>query len=457
MTSDIYVEKLGNYHLVFDQSGQIFLPYSLWLNQLSADQVSTFAKRVDAIKRLVRFFKISGVDLARNIHEHGSLMSFDDARNIRNLCFLRADKLTASEEYIRKAYLKIPIHEIEKRKNLIVTRNSASLSAQYIAQFLDFFIKEFARSILPDTGLYSRMKEDTSKILQIICDIRTTNTNHSSEIRSYPLYRFYEIINAIVNKPNEVFVTKKARISQSFKRDQLLVLLAAEGLRRGEIGNLMLKDFIERDNKMYVRICNNLDGRERISTNTARAKNKASGRGVVNNVILLQAATQQVFNEYVESDRKRSIRRFGVKVVEATTGDSWLFANSRGPNALQTASAIDDAFRRAAIGLARLGLLDRASDDPYSFESEKYGCTPHWFRHSAACAFVHAYLKEHPSNKDSENLFALMRLRFGWTRTSEMPIRYAERALQEEANNLVEKVNENILSSVTVSYDQVMI
>ena len=454
MVSEIYISKLGKFHLVLDRNSQILLPYSHWLNQLSSDQVSTFAKRVDTIRRLSRFFQISGIDLVQNIIHHNRLMSLSDGRSVRNLCFLKQKKLKAGDQYIQKAYLNLPIHEIENRRNLIVTRNTASITAHYIGQFLEFFVAEFAESLLENRESCELLRENTEKLIEVVTDIRISSTKHSNEIRSYPLKRFSEIIAAIVNTPEQVFVTKNNRVSQTLKRDQLLTLLAAEGLRRGEIGNLMLKDLIKRDGRMYLRIKSNLDGRDRITTNTSRAKNKAAGRGVLDHHLLLQQTTQLVCENYIESERRQTIMRFGVNAVKSITGDSWLFANSRGASALKTTSLVDEAFLRAAIGLQKLGLLDRADYDPYVLEQKKYGCTAHWFRHSSACAFVHTFYLTEGNLVNSEKLFSLMRLRFGWARTSEMPMRYAERALHDETNKLVERLNDSILSVVKVAENE---
>lgn len=447
----IKFEKLGKFHLAVNPGdGQIFLPYSHWLNQLSSDQVSSRLKREDAVRKLVRFFEISGIDMVRNILSFNQLMSLQDGRALRNFCFLKADKLKASDQYLRKAYLNLPIADVEKRRNLIVMRNTARSTAIYIAQFLEFYVKEFGAAVVGDQERLQHLNVNTSILISEICSIRPSKTNHPNEIRSYPVDRFQEIVKTICNLPEKVFVTEKGRVSQTPKRDQLVVMLAAEGLRRGEIGNLMLTDFTERSGSLYVCIRDHLEARKEITSNTARAKNKASGRGIGEHQLKLSRATHRIYQDYLSGERLRSFRRFGVGAVRAETGESWLFANSRGSEVLKTASLVDETFKRTEIGLKKLGLLELAEHDPYGSDDSLYECTPHWFRHSSACLFVATFYESNDRQRSNEKLFALMRMRFGWTRTSEMPQRYADRALQDETNKLVDQMNAPFFSELNL-------
>jgi hypothetical protein len=126
-------------------------------------------------------------------------------------------------------------------------------------------------------------------------------------------------------------------------------------------------------------------------------------------------------------------------------------------------ASVTELFNKLGSRLAELGLLD-IGDDPYFQKQKQYDFYSYVLRHSAASFFLQQKCSEyaekagvaHPGDfKDvPDTVKDLMKLRFGWTITSNQPERYAARALSDNASVTMMEFNQQLLdAAATLKHD----
>ena len=119
----------------------------------------------------------------------------------------------------------------------------------------------------------------------------------------------------------------------------------------------------------------------------------------------------------------------------------FLFINEKGMQ-FASSTTVKDVFARAAISLEKMGIL-KIEDDPHMRSSknnvrDSYRFYAYVLRHSAASFFL-------AKNGLSDATVSSMKPRFGWSRNSKQPERYAERAYIDISNATLHMHMEELL------------
>jgi integrase len=218
-----------------------------------------------------------------------------------------------------------------------------------------------------------------------------------------------------------------------------MILLASEGVRPGAVGNVALADFkwAGKTAGGYVTIQDNTARRtKKVSTSTPVQKGAASNQNYNSEFTMpIWPTTAQAIQDYIDSERMAITTR-GLR----NRSEGFLFlADHGGP--IGDRGTISHVFRRAGKGLAKMGLLSKDPRDPY-LESESYDFHAYVLRHSSASLFFAT--KNQTVNADV--VTDLMRMRFGWTAKSAMPMLYSQRAMSNAASQTVDDFMESLLA-----------
>jgi integrase len=251
--------------------------------------------------------------------------------------------------------------------------------------------------------------------------------------------RYLQLIRELVVSPEIFFRTEGGKQSPTMMRDRAMVLLAAEGLRPGSLGNLTINDFKYKHGAVagYIDIRDNVAKRQASAgTRTPKAKGTRSTQiGYNSNItVKLWPFTCMAIKQYIDGERAEVLGR-----QLRNRSKSFLFVGDHGgPIADRTTIAV--VFSRLERRLRQSGLLNTADGDPYA-RGAHYDLTAYTLRHSAVTLF-YKVMAHKPGAKD------LMRQRFGWTANRKMPDRYANRAMSDAASVNMFEFHEELLQAL---------
>lgn len=398
-----------------------------------------------ALRVWVRFADAFGIDLAARALE-GRWLTEAEKKALRYLVFRPIEEIESmSDRSVKTIASAIKAEDPHERKDA-VEPNTALNQLVRIADFLVWFHEKVLEPRLPIVSVAS----DTLRQQVEVCatelkrGARATKSLHPHRIRSVPTERFLQIYSAVYLHTSDLLRTQNGKIGSNVLRDRAMILLACEGMRPGATGNVALADFkwAGKEAPGYVAIKDNTARRtKKLSTSTPVQKGAASNQNYNSEItITIWPTTAQAIQDYIDSER----------VIVTTRGlrnrsEGFLFlADHGGP--IGDRGTIANVFRCAGKGLAKMGLLSKDPRDPY-LHGETYDFYAYLLRHSSASLFYAT--KSQTMNADV--VMDLMRMRFGWSPVSDMPILYAQRAMSNAASLTVDDFIESLLAEAKVA------
>lgn len=425
--------------ILTDEEGHIHVPFSLYLND-KYNNPHTTASGARALRVLTRLVNAFDIDIASRALE-ARCLSEGEKKALIQLVYYPIEKIEAmSDQTVRKIASARKEQDPSRIKGT-VEQNTARKKLDQIANFLTWYHEKVLEPRMPlaspVTEALRRAYVSCAKELKSA--VGGTSMGHPHRIRSVPTHRLLEIYKVVWLKPEVVLQTESGKPGGNLMRDRAMLLLAAEGLRPGAIGNIALKDFKWLGGKEhgYIAINDNTSKRsKRVSTATPTQKGARSYQTYNSTyTIKIWPTTAQAIHDYIDGDR--------VKITGRTLknkSETFLFlAEHGGP--IGDRGTISTVFRRARIGLQRLRLLSKDEKDPY-LEGEEYDFTAYVLRHSAATFFCSIQMQE----KKETVVQDLLNMRFGWSRGSETSRRYTLRAMSDAANVTVEDFMESLIA-----------
>lgn len=306
-----------------------------------------------------------------------------------------------------------------------VRHNTAARRLEQIADFLKwYFVKVLSVRMPLESDMLSKLEASYTHCCDDLKDwIRSTNTSHPDQLRSLPVDRHLAVYRKVFLEPHEVFRAPSGERSSTLLRDRAIVLLGAEGLRPGAIGNIQLSDFAWKHSSSngQLALADNASKRGRPVTTATPVQKGIRSPGYRSAYVMdLWPTTCAAIEDY-----KRSERNAIVSKTLTNQSKGFLFlAEHGGPIGNRT--TISAVFSRARKALSAAGLLVKNSKEGQSSSGESYAFTCYTLRHSAASAY-------YEWNRDKKDVGALMKQRFGWNDDSQMPSLYAARAIRDAA------------------------
>ena len=346
-----------------------------------------------------------------------------------------SELLNAAQISLLDETLDADIAAIEEELKELSPTVTANKRLNHISQYIQFFREVFIDPNTRSSNVRQQLDVEYDKISsQLRKAIGGTKQGHHHDIRSVPTDKFLGIIEAVFTRPAELFLSESGKPSRTVLRDRAMVLLACEGLRPGTLGNISIADF--RPNSGHLVITDNRSKRsERITSGTPKLKMGAST--LVSNasetMIQIWPFTSRAIQEYVDCERTTVLMK-----RMRNKSEGFLFLNEKGES-IKHRSSITGLFNRLGQQLEVLGLLD-IGNDPYFTNQKTYDFYGYVLRHSAATF----YLSEKGTE---ERVKDQMKVRFGWTLTSNMPERYAARAISDQANVDLKEFNQRLLNA----------
>lgn len=420
------------------------VPFTLYLNS-KYDNPHTkiaVARCLRAFGRLVDAFDI---DFASRALESRCLNE-GEKKALYQLVFYPIEQIEAmSDRTVRMIGASHKVQDPSRIKGG-VEPNTAVKTLVQIAGFLKWYHNKVLDPRMPlaspVTEALRRAYESCVKELKHA--VAGTKSLHPHKIRSVPTQRFLEIYQALFLRAVEVLRTAEGKPGSNLMRDRAMILLAAEGIRPGAIGNIALADFKWPGGKErgYIVIRDNTARRsEPISTATPTQKGIRSRQGYSSEgTISIWPTTAQAIRQYIDGERQKITGR----TLRNRSAGFLFLAEHGGP--IRNRATISTVFKRAGIGLQRLGLLAKDEKDPY-LDGEEYDFCAYLLRHSAATLFYSNKAQE----MKGEVVEDLMKLRFGWAQKSDMPRVYAERAMSDAASLTVEDFMESLLAEANAA------
>lgn len=421
--------SVGQKSVVLDEFEKPLMPFSLFVNESANPHTQN--QRFSAVRILYAFMRAHDIELLERVVVDNGLLSDQEARNLRDLCYFEIEavesmgKRELREFFSAKKDIKIRGHQKS------VKQNTAAQRADYIAKFLLSYADSVTTTVLHGSAQAQvQLQRRAKKNAEDIGNIRTTDSNHHQEIISLPPSRFLEIIKWSLQKPHEIFGEKY------FHLNQALFHLACEGLRPGMMLNIFLRDFDDRKQVLFIE-----DHRDErvgpVSKKTGVMKGGVTDKrsSIQSFPIRLFPFTVRSLKAYIENARSNLAAKNGRNLSQG-----FLFLNNQGKPFASTTS-LENRFDEIGKNLERLGLLDSHYDT--LARGDKYPFYAYVMRHSAATFFMSEH-REHENESQRDSAYDKMRLRFGWTAQSNMPAKYAKRALMAESSKLLQKIDEDL-------------
>lgn len=427
--------QLGNYYsATLDERGLINFPFSHFINQKA--NPGTRAVELRALKVLDKYLSAHRVDLSVNCL-NGELLSYEQARQIRGLCWLPIESIEEmSNKVLARIFKATSKKQIEHSNS--VSRGTACQRAETISRFFNHYEIYFVPQLIHSEQLRTKIKDNLRMVTSLLRSIKPPNSSHPGQIVSLPTSKFLRLIEIVLKNPEKIFVNEKGIVSRNILRDQCIFLLAAEGLRPGAISAVELGRHYQLNGYL------DLSARSTTSSNSAygpRSKGSSSTlRAYSQPRLKVYPFTQKLIETYVNTERSRILRK------QATNkSQGYLFITERG-QPIASSTTLKNIFSQASKSLQKFGLLDIESD-PHMRTKKNNGEYTYKFyayvlRHSAATFFL-------AINGLSDATLIAMKLRFGWSINSKQPHRYAERqfidisnaALHDHMNQLTDLAN----------------
>lgn len=435
-------------YLLLHDDGSVHYPFSKFLTDRFTNP-HTRELVAQSLRVLYRSCKAHRVELAFRATE-GRCLTYSEAKSLGELCYRPLPEIEAMGDK-KLVFLTSPkAGKAPKDLSDAIQPNTAKKRLDHIALFLDFYREVFLEPHIRSVTTREQLKHEYDKIGdQLRKTITGTKQNHHLSIKSLPADKYLAIIQAVFVRPEELFQSETGKPSRTLLRDRAMVLLACEGLRPGTLGNIALADF--RPNSEHLVIKDNRAKRsERVTTGTPKLKmgDSTQVNSASETMITLWPFTVRAIKDYIDSERDAVLAK---RLTNRSAG--FLFLSDEG-EPIKHRSSITQIFKNLGKRLASLGLLDIGSD-PYFADQKKYDFYGYVLRHSAASFFLAEKCREYaetegikrPSKyKDvPEKVKDLMKTRFGWTKSSNMPELYAARALSDYANVVLMEFNQSLL------------
>jgi len=261
--------------------------------------------------------------------------------------------------------------------------------------------------ILWSLSRYGQDPEYNTVILSRFSLIPSTNVDSTrasyKSLSSSDLASVKELLS--LNSPLNPF-----RPRVRFRNLMIAELLLQTGIRLGELLKLKVDDFIHNEDRYYLRIANHANDPEDSRTAQPSNKNNLSFRSVAISLDLYEMT--QVYIQHF-----RRPQRSGKKMK---LFHSYFLVSDRGtPLSMVTVQSI----------FTQLQMKIRQTDTG----KKEFCLSPHVFRHTFADRFL-CFLLE-IKKLDMENAKDELRIICGWSPSSTMPSRYANRYINSSANN----------------------
>lgn len=437
------IESARSCNILTVENGGTHVPFTLYLNSKYVNAHSTAAV-ARSLRVFGRFIDAFNIDVASRALEARCLTE-GEKRTLRQLAFYHVEKVEAMSDHALQRVGSATKAEDASRIKGAVQRNTAEKHLVHIADFLIWYQEKVLDPRMPLTSpvtaalrrAYELCAEELRK------GVAGTKSNHPHLIRSVPNQRFLEIYRAVFLSPSDVLQTGSGKLGCNLMRDRAMILLAAEGLRPGALGNIALADFKWPGGKEYgyIRIRDNTSKRtDPLSTATPTQKGTRSSQGYNSEgTISIWPTTASAIRTYIDGERQTITSR-----TMRNISQGFLFiADHGGP--IGDRGTISTIFERAGVELKRLGLLAKDPKDPY-LDGEEYVFCAYLLRHSSACLFYANKIRQHGDKVVQD----LMRARYFWSPESDKPSLYARRAMADAASLTLEDYLESLLTEAAV-------
>lgn len=422
-----------NYLLLHDD-GTIHYPFSKFLTDKFSNP-HTRELVAQSLRILYRFCNAHRIELALRAVE-GRCLTYDEAKKLAELCYRPISEIEAmsDKKVIRLTSAKAGKAPQDLRNS--VEPNTAFKRLNHISEYIEFYQEVLLEPNIRSSTLRGHLKHEYDKIGdQLRTEISGTKQGHHHDIRSLPCDKFLAIIRAVFTRPEELFLNESGKVSRTLLRDRAMVLLACEGLRPGTLGNIARSDF--RQESGYLVITDNRAKRsEAVTTKTPVLKLGASTQvnSASETMIKLWPFTVSAIQDYINGERTAVLSK---RLANESKG--FLFLNEKGEPIKHRAS-ISEMFNRLAQRLAATGMLN-VGNDPYFPNRKQYEFYGYVLRHSAATLFLKI-------KGTDDRVKDQMKTRFGWTRASKQPERYAARAISDQSNIDLMEFNASLMADV---------
>lgn len=434
------IETVYSHVILTTDEQVVHVPFMLYLNT-RYDNPHSKMVAARALRAFVRLVDAFDIDIASRALEARCLTEGEKA-SLYQLVYYPIERIEAMSD---KAVRTIASAQKEKDSSRIkgtVEPNTAFKQLWQIANFLIWYHDKVLHPRMPlSSGVTEALRYAyESCATELKNAVRGTKSAHPHQIKSLPNQRLLDIYKALYIRSEDVLQTKSGKPGGNLMRDRALVLLAAEGIRPGAIGNIGYKDFKWAGGKEhgYIVIRDNTPRRLKpLSIATPTQKGLRSKQNYNSEItVSIWPTTAKAIREYIDGARQEITSR-----TLRNKSEGFLFlAEHGGP--IGDRGTISTVFKRAGVGLRRLGLLAKDEKDPY-LDGEEYDFKAYVLRHSAASLF---YSYKKLENKNGVVVEDLMKSRFGWTPMSDKPRLYARRAMTDEASITVEDFMASLLT-----------
>lgn len=442
------LETHGSKVYLATDAGILHVSGTLYLNEKYANHHTKHVV-AKALRVWVRLADAFGIDLAARALERRWLTE-TEKKALRYLVFRPIEEIESmSDRTVKTIASATKVEEPNERKGA-VEPNTAVKQLVSIADYLRWFHEKVVEPRVPIGSPASEVLRQQVEVCatELKKGVRGTKSLHPHRIRSVPAERFLQIYSAVYLHAGDLLKTKSGKGGNNILRNRAMILLACEGMRPGAIGNLALADFKWAGGAApgYVAIKDNTVRRtKKLSTSTPVQKGATSNQNYNSEItITIWPATAQAIQDYLDGERV-SVTMRGLR----NRSEGFLFlADHGGP--IGDRGTIAHVFRCAGKGLTNMGLLARDPRDPY-LQGEAYEFDAYLLRHSSASLFYAT--KNRAMNADVA--MDLMKMRFGWSPKSDMPLLYARRAMSDASDLIVNDFIESLLVDANAAKNRV--
>lgn len=414
------LKPAGRKAVLEENDGRINLPFSSFLNE--SHNRNTQASLSTSLEFLHAFLVANEIRLADRAL-HGRCLERHEVESLIDLSFRRLEEVVGKSAREHRKFTD-PVHKSEpKDRDGAVLPSTAAQRLNDVAGFLRHY-KKLMEPHIASRDVREKLEVTYGDAAEKLQQAVGGSVANAHDIRSVPGNAYMAIMRAIYVRPLEVFAGEGGP-SRSPERDRAMALLACEGLRPGEIGNIRVNDIYSKGHQTFLSIESNTKHRSEITTSTPRGKGLDSTIQTyyTRRTIKLWPWTADSLNVYISGERRTALSS-----VSRDKSSGFLFLKSNG-TPLSSRRTIGSRFEVAEVGLRRLGLLATTGD--MHEQNEIYDFSGYVLRHSAASFFYETKVND---KEPSDAVKDQMRLRFGWSPKSKMPEHYANRAISERAN-----------------------
>lgn len=414
------LKSAGRKVVLEEDDGRINVPFSLFLN------VSSNVNTQASISTSLQFFHAILVAFDIRLADravHGYCLESSELGDLTDLAYRPLNEIVGKSARELRRFTNPTLKSEPRDRDRAVQPSTASQRLVDIASFLRFYMR------LIEPHIASRdARERLGRSYETTCDRLQRalggSVANAHDMRSVPGNAYMAIMKAIYVCPEKAFANAGA-IGRLPERDRAMALLACEGLRPGEIGNIRINDIYSKGQETFLSIESNTKHRSTVSTSTPRGKGLDSTVQTyyTKRTIKLWPWTAVALETYIVGERRSALSK-----ESRDKSSGFLFLKTTG-TPLNSRRTIGSRFEAAEAGLAQLGLL-AAADDRHE-RDDTYSFTGYVLRHSAASFFYETKINE---KEPADAVKDQMRIRFGWSPKSKMPERYASRAISDRAN-----------------------